>query len=492
MPDRPEPTPESGADPLSDLFSALPDPAKRTPDSPEQTPPAPGSRRAAREAARQRSTQDAAASEDVTGAQGDVPAGAPRADVHDPRTTDAAAAIPAAESAPAPAPAHESAPARNAQQHASLDDLFDTAHEPKQPRARRTRKRGCLTALIIVLVLVAGAAAGGVWVWNTYGDKISDALGWGPAKDYAAGEATGEALVTVYENDTGAEVSKSLYDAGVTKTEDVFYDMLIDEGINPTFYPGVYQLQQKMTAAAALDALENPDNKMEHSALIREGLTVEQTIAELSESLAMPLEDFEAAVADPSAYGVAAQNLEGWLFPALYEFEQTATAADIIGTLVDRTRQSLAAAGVPAADEERILTIASIIQREARAEEDFYKVSRVIANRLAIDMKLEMDSTAQYGYGELHKGSASTSGDAQHDDNPWNTYVYTGLPVTPIASSGDVAIDAAMHPVDGPWLFFVTVNMDTGETIFTESYEQHEVYVEQMQQWCAENPDSGC
>ncbi|HBR89506.1 MAG TPA: ABC transporter substrate-binding protein, partial [Microbacterium sp.] len=169
---------------------------------------------------------------------------------------------------------------------------------------------------------------------------------------------------------------------------------------------------------------------------------------------------------------------------------------EVIQTMVDRTVASLDTAGVPEADREEILTIASIIQREAREEEDFYKVSRVIQNRLAPDNqetfgRLEMDSTAQYGIGE-DDGTVSSSEEALTDDNPWNTYVHPGLPIGPIANPGDVAIDAAMHPAEGPWLYFVTVNLDTGETVFTNTYADHLAAVDQWRAWCSENPDSGC
>jgi len=374
---------------------------------------------------------------------------------------------------------------------ATIDDLF--RQDPEHPDETRPRRRrtGCLIAFLVVLVLLGGLAAGGVWGWNSYGDKISEARGWGPSKDYEDGQATGNALITISAGDTGADVSAKLYDAGVTKTKSVFYDMLVSERIAKTFYPGVYQLKLKMSAAAALAALNDPANKKENSVLLTEGNTVSQILKKLSEGLNRPLEEFTAAVADPKAYGVNAPSLEGWLFPALYEFAPEETATDIIAKLVDRTRQSLASAGVPAGDEERVLTIASIIEREAGTA-DFYKVSRVIANRLTQNMKLQMDSTAQYGYGEMHDGSVSTSEQAQNDDNPWNTYVHAGLPATPIANPGDAAIDAAMHPVDGPWLYFVTVNLNTGETKFSTTYEEHLGYVKQWQEWCSANPDSGC
>jgi UPF0755 protein len=158
--------------------------------------------------------------------------------------------------------------------------------------------------------------------------------------------------------------------------------------------------------------------------------------------------------------------------------------------------ESLDNAGVPAEDRQRVLTVASIIQREARFEADFYKVSRVIANRLDPSNQetfglLQMDSTAQYGFDE-DDGTVSTSADALTDDNPWNTYVHPGLPIGPIANPGDVAIDAAMHPADGDWLYFVTVNLNTGETVFTTNVEDHNRAVAQWQAWCTDNPDAGC
>jgi UPF0755 protein len=232
---------------------------------------------------------------------------------------------------------------------------------------------------------------------------------------------------------------------------------------------------------------------------------VEGTLERLAEGTGIPLEEFQAAIADPSVYGVpidpavvaaGGQPLEGWLFPATYTFDPGVTAQSAIQTLVDRTKQSLDAAGVPEGDRQRVLTIASIIQREVRVEDEMQKVSRVILNRLDPSNQetfglLQMDSTAQYGAGEVGL-AVSTSEAAQNDPNPWNTYVNAGLPVGPISNPGDVAINAAMNPADGPWLYFVTVNLNTGETIFTETYREHLRYVDQWQQWCADNPDAGC
>ena len=486
MPERDSASPRHDPDArLSDLFENLPEPTQQIPTV-DDTPPAPGSRRAAREAA-SRPAAGSPSPQPASAAPGDPVDD----DVRVPERGEATPEGDAAGAADAPSPARSTAPDASG---GRLEDLFHTHVDEVSaaaPPKRRRRRTGCLIALIIVLAVVGGLAATGVWAMNTYGDRISDALGWGEPDDWEPGLASGEVIVTVKDGDTGSPVSSALYEAGVTRTETVFYDYLVEEGIAVTFYPGNYRLQEKMTAEAALEALRNPENKLENSANVGEGATIDSSLPGISESLGIPLADLEAAVADPSVYGVNAQTLEGWLFPALYTFDPGVTAQQVIQRMVDRTHESLDKAGVPAEDAQRILTIASIIQREGLTA-DFPKVSRVIQNRLDIDMKLQMDSTAQYGYGSLHEGVVSSSAEALEDPNDWNTYVHTGLPITPIASASDKAIDAAMHPADGPWLYFVTVNLATGETQFSETYEQHLQGVEKWDQWCKANPDGGC
>lgn len=395
----------------------------------------------------------------------------------------------AAESDPAPS-------GRRGARGRTATPVLDGDQGPEDPDERKSRiaRR---TTLVIVLIVIGGLIGGGAYGWAVYGERIRAVLGWDGPKDYEPGMEGAEVHVVVVPGDTGESISTTLHEEGVTRTEKAFYDHLIDTGQNPEFQPGVYALREKMTSAAALEALLDPANRRESTVQLREGLTVAQSLSRISDATGLDLADLEAAVADPSTYGVEAASLEGWLFPATYEFEPGTAAEDIVRTLVDRAVESLDAAGVAVADRQRVLTIASIIQREARYEADFYKVSRVIVNRMAPSNtetfgKLEMDSTAQYGYGEMHDGTASTSEEAQFDDNPWNTYVHEGLPVGPISNPGDLAIDAALHPADGPWLYFVTVNLETGETVFTATYEEHLKAVEQWRAWCEANDSEDC
>ncbi|MET0885106.1 MAG: endolytic transglycosylase MltG, partial [Mycetocola sp.] len=357
---------------------------------------------------------------------------------------------------------------------------------------REKRKRTGWIAALVILVLVGGIGGGGLYVWNSFEPQIRKVMGWQEPIDYE-GSGSGEAMVFISAGDTGIDIARTLKNRGVTKTTDAFYELLLTQGSEPVFHPGVYKLAKKMSAQTALDALLDPANKVERTVLLREGITGAEILAELSAGTEIPLEELQAAVADPTIYGIpaTAPSIEGWLFPALYTFDPDLSAQDVIQVLVDRSVQSLDDAGVPAEDRERILTIASIIQREARHDEDFYKVSRVISNRLAANMNLEMDSTAQYGE-NAEPGTVWSTKEALESDNPWNTYVRPGLPVGPIASPGDAAIAAAMAPAEGSWLFFVTVNLETGETVFTNTLAEHEAAVKQLKAWCKANPDKGC
>ena len=192
----------------------------------------------------------------------------------------------------------------------TLESLFtgdsggDHVTEVTPAKKRRKRRIGGWIALGVVLVILGGIAAGGLWVWNTYEPQIRALMGWEEPKDYAEGLAHGEVFVTVQSGDTGSSISQTLFDSGVTMTSGAFYDYLIDTGQNPPFVPGVFKLQEQMTAAAALTAMMDPANKMENSAQLREGLTVEQSLPLLAEGTGLPLADFEAAVADPAEYGV--------------------------------------------------------------------------------------------------------------------------------------------------------------------------------------------
>lgn len=373
-----------------------------------------------------------------------------------------------------------------------------TNDPPRRARRNRGRPRRRGLAWLVAILVVLGLGAGSVaFVWLNFEEQVRKVMGWEiPPEDYVGG-GEGEATITIAAGDTGAEVTRALLDADVIKSYEAFWELLLKE--NPSFYPGYYTLAQKMSARAALDALTDPVNRVENTALIREGLSADQAYEQLSAATGITIEEFEAVAEDHLAFGLPpeATNIEGYLFPARYTFDPGVDATTVISTLVNRTFQSLDAAGVAPEDRHRVLTIASLIQREAGSkEEDFYRVSRVIQNRLADGMLLQFDSTAHYGYawahGERQEGGVFSTKEELEDQNPYNTYVHTGLPPGPISAAGDLAINAAGSPADGPWRYFVTVNLETGETEFNETLDGHNASVAKMQRWCAETKSPNC
>lgn len=363
---------------------------------------------------------------------------------------------------------------------------------------RKRRGKGWIIGIVILLVVLGTGAGGAAWVWANYEDQVRKVMGWEIPIDYE-GAGHGEASIVIRSGDGGAQIAAALAEAGVTKTSEAFYKLLLKQDPQVVFYPGHYQLKLEMSAQAALDALQDPANKIEISVLIKEGWSVDRSLDALAEGTGVEREELEAAIADPTAYGVPADapSIEGYLFPARYTFEPDASAESMINDMVARAFQSLDAAGVDPADRHRVLTIAALIQREAGSnKDDFYKVSRVIQNRLDQGMKLQFDSSSHYGYawkhGERQDGSVFSSKAELEDDNPYNTYVHTGLPIGPIGAAGDLAIDAAQNPADGPWLFFVTVNLDTGETKFTNTNAEHNAAVNQLRQWCRQTQSPNC
>jgi UPF0755 protein len=125
------------------------------------------------------------------------------------------------------------------------------------------------------------------------------------------------------------------------------------------------------------------------------------------------------------------------------------------------------------------------VQAEARLPEDFAKVARVIYNRLEDGQPLQMDSTVAYA-NDVY--TVFTSDEQRAVDSPYNTYLYPGLPPGPINSPGSQALEAALNPAEGSWRYFVTVDLETGETKYADTFEEHESNVAELQAWIVENP----
>jgi UPF0755 protein len=355
-------------------------------------------------------------------------------------------------------------------------------------RSRPGKRRGLLISLISIgVVVVLGGVGGGLYVTGALDSIINQ----GPS-DFE-GSGTGSVSFTINEGDIGEDIARNLYEQGVTASFESFYELLLSTEPAPTFVPGVFMLKEKMSAAAALAALLDPNNAQVDTVAIPEGTSEVRIIELIAEATGIPISDIQAEAADVASYGVPAEapKLEGFLFPATYTFTPGTSARDILQTMVDRCFQALDDAGVAPEDRFKIITMASLIQKEAGVAEDFPKVSRVFWNRLDESMwptgLLESDATVAYGAGV--KRVETTVEERADTNNPYNTYVHPGPLYAPISNPGDVAINAALNPVEGPWFYFVCVNYETGETIFSTTIDEHLAAVEIWGQWLRENPE---
>ncbi|QCR19323.1 endolytic transglycosylase MltG [Agrococcus sp. SGAir0287] len=352
----------------------------------------------------------------------------------------------------------------------------------KAPRQRSGRRGGIV--IIVALVAILAAVFGGGWL--LFGPAIIDRFAE-PA-DYE-GAGTGEVVVRIEQGWTGAQVATMLEEEGVIADQEAFYDLLVaDPSIG--FQPGSYRLALEMSAQAALDALQDESSRVVLQVTIPEGFVIQQVFARLAEQTGIAEADIVQAASDPSAYGVPGSTLEGWLFPATYTFDGGTTAQQMLQAMVDRMRQALTDRGVPQDQWQEVVTFASLVEREGGPTTNFPQVARVFQNRLDIGMLLQSDATVHYGIGDF--GVITTTDEERADaNNPYNTYVYAGLPVGPIGAPGDAAIDAVLSPAEGDWLYFVTVDPSTGETVFSNTLAEHNQAVLRFQQWLRDNPEYG-
>lgn len=340
-------------------------------------------------------------------------------------------------------------------------------------------KRRLIALAIVLTVLAAGAA-------TVYGNRgvvraVVDQL---QGNDFP-GPGYGEVQLIVEPGDSGEVIAKKLFEAGVVKNSRTSYQYILDA--NPVFYPGTFKLRYEMSTAEAVRVLTDQNAAQVLRVTIREGLRSSAIFSLLARETGVAVNDFKTLFNEPQKFGLSAdlKNIEGYLFPATYSFSPDISAQQILQDMINRTLQEIEVFKIPENKVHDVLTMASIIEKEARQKDDFYKVSRVFLNRLATDMPLQSDATVSYG---IDGDTVSTSDSDRSNDNPYNTYLYPGLPIGPISSPGSTAIDAALNPADGDWLYFVTINLETGETVFSNSYQDHLKAVATWLQWMKENP----
>jgi UPF0755 protein len=362
------------------------------------------------------------------------------------------------------------------------------SHRGERRRRRPRRSAGCL-AVLVSLVVLLGLGGFAVIKGRAYLEDV-----FAPPPDYE-GNGHGSVLVEVQDGDTSTEIANTLYKEGVVASEEAFIDVARDEPRATLIQVGFYDMAKKMSADAALQRMLDPDSMVTNAVTIPEGYTVQQTLSQAAEDTDFGRGALERAADDEERLGLppyAGDDLEGYLFPATYELPPDGTPRMLLRMMVDRFEESAQrldlekqAASLGMSPQE-IVTVASIVQSEARRPGDFPKVARVIYNRLDRGMPLQMDSTVHYAVGK--SGQVTTTDEDRASSSPYNTYRFSGLPPGPIASPGDAALNAALHPADGDWIYFVTVNPDTGETKFASTNAEHQENVARLQEFCRQSP----
>ncbi len=377
------------------------------------------------------------------------------------------------------------------EEHAAQETPEQVRRQGLHARSPKRRGRRWLVLLVTVAVVVGGGAA----AWSSISPVVSSITSFGHSAptDYP-GPGTGQVTVVVKQGDTGEDIATALKAAGVVLTRAAYLDAArANPEASAAIQPGTYTLRSQMTGAGAFRMLTDPANRVGGGVTVREGLWATEIYDLLAKQTGQPRADYVAAAKDPKALGLPAAahgNIEGYLFPATYDFPEGMSAADQLKAMVAKAVEQFTAAGLTPATMERTVIVASIVEAEASGAADRGKVARVIENRVKNTGPpnyglLQLDSTVSYG---VKHRSVTTTDAERADPNPWNTYVHKGLPIGPIGNPGLKAIQAALHPTPGPWLYFVAVNPVTGETKFATTQAQHDQYVAEFQAFCRAHP----
>lgn len=361
-------------------------------------------------------------------------------------------------------------------------------------RSSRGRTRR-LAVLIASILLIIGLIA---WIAVARNGSSSDYDGDGNGE---------EQIVQVAEGSSLSQLGPELEKRDIVASDGAFQTAAANNPDADNIQPGYYRLQGEMSAKSAVAALLDPANKITPLKVYggatlmdvnviggqtRSGIfsmIQDVTCAGNNTANCVDVEKLSkvSANADPASLGVPdwaqqvvtaragdAKRLEGLIAPGEYIIDPGASAEEILTDLITKSAKVYNDTGIVERAKAvglspyELLVAASLVEREAPAGQ-FDKVARVILNRLAAPMRLEFDSTVNYGLPQVEV--ATTKADREKV-TPWNTYAMDGLPQTPIASPSLEAIDAMEHPADGNWLFFVTVDKD-GTTLFNDTFEGH-------------------
>jgi UPF0755 protein len=371
---------------------------------------------------------------------------------------------------------------------AAKDEPSRGARERRRRRRRRWRL-GCVLALLLA-VAAAGAAVYGWWVILPY-----------------QGYPGTEKLVEVAPGTGAARILEQLGREGVLSSPLIARAYLVYVLRNPPLQAGEYRFAGPMTFPEVLRKLVRGD-VVSRSVTVVEGFSMEEIADQLAQAGAGRREVFLEQMRSPALIAdldPAAPDLEGYLYPETYRFRLGTSEAEIVATLVKtfrsrferQVRPLLAggaggtgpAGGVAAgasgklATVREVVTLASIVEKEARASSERPIIAGVYRNRVLRHMALDADPTVIFALRRLGRWDGSIHHDDLRLDSPYNTYRYAGLPPGPICSPGLPSLQAAARPADVPHLYFVSRNDGTHVFATTLEEQNRNVDIWQRRYW---------
>ncbi|MGH3601407.1 MAG: endolytic transglycosylase MltG [Pseudonocardiaceae bacterium] len=369
----------------------------------------------------------------------------------------------------------------------------------RQIRERRRRRVALGTALAVLVLAIGGVLFG-----------VRELQAWRAVPDFV-GAGGAETVVQVEDGQSLTAIGATLVRRNVVASVRAFTLASEADTRVKAVQPGFYQLRERMSGSAAVAGLQAPAARVGHLEIrggeqldnveLPDGTTVPGLLTAISRAscaviggastcvrpedlrMAMDQTDLKALAVpgwalDPVSRVEPRRRLEGLLVPGNYDVRPGSSAMELLGQVISTSGARMLAGGFPASatgtgrSAYEVLVIASVIEREAIAP-DFSRVSRVIYNRLAAGMPLQMDSTINY---PLDRQEAGTSDADRARPGAYNTYINVGLPASPIGSPSAAAIAAALNPEPGTWRYFVKCQKD-GASCFSVTREEHDAAV---------------
>ena len=318
---------------------------------------------------------------------------------------------------------------------------------------------------VVVLVTLAAVVGGGLWLRSQLN----------PPGD---GE---DVTVEVPVGSSTHQIAAILDERGVVRSARVFELYVRAKGEGP-FQAGTYRLRRGASFDEVVARMERGAELTYQRLTVPEGLTVRQVADRVGALPGRSAERFLELVNSGNVrsryQAEGSDSLEGLLFPDTYQLEAEDDERAILERMVSTFDAEAGRSGIDKVTEGGLVspyqavTVASLVEREARVSEDRGMIARVIYNRLQRGMRLEVDATIIYAQGRSGEPGLRLLNKDKEVASPYNTYKVAGLPPTPIASPGRASLEAAVDPPPGPWLYYVVAE-PSGKHAFGTTLEEH-------------------